>query len=93
MSLGHNATKILAAGATIAAIGFAIMTLGLGGQVEETHADVVDFGVFASTPSAHFVRSLEQLGHEKPRASRVGEETVYFSARSSDRLPNELVEE
>lgn len=88
-----NVLKVAAAGATIAVVAFAVATLGPRAEVAETRADVVDFAFFDTTPSARFVRALEHLGHEPPRAYLMGEETVYFSARSTTRTPAELVEE
>ncbi len=88
-----NGLKLLAAGGTIAMVAFAIATMSPRGGVRDSNADVLDFDFFRTTPSVRFVESLEQLGHEEPRVYEVGEETVYFSARTTSRRPHELVEE
>ena len=88
-----NTLKILAAATTIVAIAFAIVTLSPRAEVPVSEADIVDFGMFATTPSEQFARSLEHLGHEKPRVYRYGHQTLYFSARSSASPPDVLVEE
>lgn len=85
--------KLLAAGTSIAAIALVVVAVGPTGEVAESQADIVDFTFFESTPSARFAAALEQLGHEEPRAYRIGQETVYFSARPSDRPADRLAEE
>lgn len=86
--------KLAACGATIFAIGFALLTFGPKGEVQESQADVWDFAIFERTSTAKFATSLERLGHEPPRAYDVNGNKVFFSVRSVERKrPLELVEE
>lgn len=86
--------KLLLCASATAGIGWAIVTLDPGtGEVAEAEADVWNFGMFKRTNTQKFASSLQRLGHEPPRSYDLNGNKVFFSVRSTNKRPTELVEE
>ena len=86
--------KLGIAGATICAIGWAFLTFGPEGEVQESQADIHDLALLAPLDNTQrFVKALDNLGHEKPRIYNYNGTQVYFSTRASDKKPRALIRE
>lgn len=91
--LARTTVKVLVSVTTMLAIGWALVTFGPDGEVQESHADVWNFGMFERSNTQKFARSLERLDHEPPRSYDVNGNKVFFSVRAANKRPMELVEE
>lgn len=87
------AAKLLACGASIAAIAWAVGILGPDGSVDPSQADIGWFNLRPASQSALFAQSLEALGHDAPQAFELNGNVVYLSTRTSDKSPRELLGE
>jgi hypothetical protein len=86
--------KLLLCASATAGIAWAIVTLDPDtGQVAEAEADVWNLGLFERSNTQKFATSLKRLGHEPPRSYDLNGNKVFFSVRSTDKRPMELVEE
>ncbi|MBA2660801.1 MAG: hypothetical protein H0U74_00775 [Bradymonadaceae bacterium] len=85
--------KLTLCGASIAAIAWAVGVFDFKGEVASSHADIGWFSTAPRTNTALFMDSLDRLGHEKPRMFDLNGNLTYFSTRSSDREPVEILRE
>jgi len=85
--------KLAVCGATIAAIGLAVVTLSEDGDVAQTSADIADFTLGPKNRSEIFVDTLDRLGHSEPETFDLNGNVVYFSSAYAKGSPRALLDE
>ncbi len=98
---GHALLKVGASLLTICGIGWGIITLSPSDsdtsehvmEVKESRADVLWPLVSAPSHTQRFASALGDLGHEPPRVYDLNGNEVFFSTRTTHKMPDELVAE
>lgn len=88
--------KLGLAGATITTIAWAVITFYPSPQGVEVKASQADIGDFFATPVSRdhkFADALQRLGHEPPRLYNHNGNDLYFSTRTINKRPYELLRE
>lgn len=86
--------KLGVAGATIAAIGWGVITFYPSTTiVKESEADIVSLVTFKRSSTQRFASALQAMGHDEPRSYDYNGNTVYFSSRTTTDSPEQVLRE
>lgn len=87
-----NSAKIASAGATVAAIAFALGVFDETARVPTSEADILALNFAERTSTEKFVAGLKELGHNRPEVYSLNGNTVYFSSAMYNQEPLEVME-
>lgn len=86
-----NFAKVALAGATIGAIGVAMVTLQPNSTVKQADADILALDFAPQSKTEKFVGSLQALGMEEPRVYDWNGNKMFFSTMETDRSPKQVL--
>lgn len=83
--------KIILAVGLVGLVGLGLALLGKGGTVKKSQADIVDFRFGFESKTEKFVNTLDRMGHSPPQVYELNGNRIYFSRRTADKSPKELL--
>lgn len=85
--------KLAIAGASLVAIGWAVITFYPSTGVKESDADIYWNFQFERDSTQKFAETLKELGHAPPRSYDFNGNTVFFSSKETTQSPEEVLRE
>ncbi len=93
MKAMKNIVKLAATGATIFAIGFAVVTLEPEGEVQSSDADIGDFSFGDKPRERMYLEALDDFGLSKPETFDLNGNVIHFASGYTRGEPRRIMED